>query len=57
MLLINRGGEGTASPGGVVEEYGNDSASPGAVEEGEGTRELGDDTTSPPPLSTTLSNY
>ena len=57
MLLINRGGEGTASPGSVVEEYGNDSASPGAVEEGEGTRELGDDTTSPPPLSTTLSNY
>ena len=56
VLLINRGGEGTASPGSVVEEYGNDSASPG-FEEGEGTRELGDDTTSPPPLSTTLSNY
>ena len=55
--VVDKSGEGTASPGGVVGKYGDGSVSPGAVEEGEDTRELGDDTASPPPLSTPLSNY
>ena len=55
--LVDKSGEGTAYPGGVVEESENGSVLPGGVEEGEDTRELGDDTTSPPPLSTPFSNY
>ena len=53
---VDKLGEGTAYPGGVVEKYGYGSVSPSVVEEGEGTRESGDDTTSSPPLLTPFSN-
>ena len=36
--VVDKLGEGAASPGGVVDEYGNGSVSPGVVKEGEGTR-------------------
>ena len=55
--IVDKSGEGTASTGGVVDESVDGSVSPGVIEEGEGTRESGDDTPSPPPLSTPLSNY
>ena len=55
--VVDKSGEGTASPGSVVEKYGNGSVLPGVVEEGEGTIELGDETTYTPPLSTLFSNY
>ena len=55
--VVDKSGEGTASPGDVVDESDDGSVLPGAVEEGEGTRELGDNTPSHPPLSTPLSNY
>ena len=35
---VDKSGEGTAFPGGVVDESDNVSVSPGVVEEGEGTR-------------------
>ena len=54
--VVDKLGKGTASPGGVVDESGNGSVSPGVVEEGGGTIELVDDTTSLPPLSTPFSN-
>ena len=54
--VVDKSGEGKVYMGGVVDKYGNGSVSPSVVEEGEGTRELGDDTTSPPPLSTPFSN-
>ena len=54
--VVDKSGEGTASPGSVVDTSGDGSVSPGGAEEGEGTRELGDHTTSPPPLSTPFSN-
>ena len=36
--VVDKSGEGTASPGSVVDEFGNGSMSPVVVEEGEGTR-------------------
>ena len=54
--VFDKSGEGTAYPGGVVEKYGYGSVSPSVVEEGEGMRESGDDTTSSPPLLTPFSN-
>ena len=55
--VVDKSVEGTASPGGVVDEFGNGSVSTGVVEEGEVTRELGDDTKYPTPLLTPFSNY
>ena len=55
--VVDKFGDGKPSNGGVVYKSGNGSVSPGVVEEGEGTEELGDDTSSPPPLSTPFSNY
>ena len=49
---VDKLGGDTASPGGVVDKSANGSVSPGGFEEREGTRELVDDMTSPPPLST-----
>ena len=54
--VVDKSGEGTEYPGSIFEESSNGSVSPGVVEEGEGTRELIDNTTSPPPLLTPLSN-
>ena len=56
-VVLIKEGKDTAYPGGAVDESGNGSLSWGVVEDGEGARELGDDTISPLLLSTTLSNY
>ena len=39
--VVDKSGDVPASPGGVIYEFDNDSVSPGLVEEGEGTIELG----------------